>query len=167
MGSRTPLAPLFALFAAAACTRLLGDDYAIDPGLAAGASPGGRGGQGGTGGDAGGQGGAPPSPVVEVKAGGFSTCARLSDGTVRCWGAGGPSLGTERRSSLGDDESPSAAGPVDLGGKATQLAMGYHVCALLEGGAVRCWGANDSGQLGYGHTTAIGDDEAPGSAGPV
>jgi alpha-tubulin suppressor-like RCC1 family protein len=32
---------------------------------------------------------------------------------------------------------------------------------------VRCWGRNEKGQLGYGHTSTIGDDESPGSAGDV
>ncbi len=49
-----------------------------------------------------------------------------------------------------------------------QLAAGAgHTCALLATGKVRCWGRNESGQLGYGNVTKIGDNEPPASAGDV
>src|SRR6187402_1847158 len=42
-----------------------------------------------------------------------------------------------------------------------------HNCAIYNGGSVRCWGENGDGQLGYGNTTDIGDNEAANTAGPV
>lgn len=42
-----------------------------------------------------------------------------------------------------------------------------NVCVLIEGGRVRCWGKNNLGQLGYGHTDDIGDDETPAEVGDV
>ena len=32
---------------------------------------------------------------------------------------------------------------------------------------VRCWGRSNRGQLGYGDTTTIGDDELPDTVGAV
>ena len=34
-------------------------------------------------------------------------------------------------------------------------------CALIEGGGLRCWGANAQCQLGLGNQAAVGDDEYP------
>ena len=43
---------------------------------------------------------------------------------------------------IGDSETPASAGDVDVGGVVVQLAAGYqHTCAVLDDGAVRCWGA--------------------------
>jgi alpha-tubulin suppressor-like RCC1 family protein len=47
---------------------------------------------------------------------------------------------------------------VPLGRPALQVACGQnHNCALLDDGTIKCWGLNDSGQLGLGNTTTIGD----------
>ncbi len=108
--------------------------------------------------------------VVEaVAAGSFHTCALLSGGKVRCWGDNGRGpLGYGSGVRIGDDETPASAGDVDVGATVTQLVGGlYHTCATIAGGHVRCWGDNGSGQLGYGHTNRIGDNEVPASAGNV
>lgn len=107
-------------------------------------------------------------PALSLSAGRDHTCALLEGGGVKCWGRGKFSphgLGVEN---IGDDELPSDAPDVDIGGKATQIAAGwYHTCALMEGGGVRCWGFGDLGALGYGNRDTVGDDESPASAGDV
>lgn len=107
--------------------------------------------------------------VVQISAGVAHTCARLDDASVRCWGdATDGRLGYGNTNSIGDDETPASAGPVDVGGNVLHIsAGGKHTCALLSGGRVRCWGDNRYGQLGYGHTQSIGDDEVPAQAGDV
>jgi cysteine-rich repeat protein len=107
--------------------------------------------------------------VIQLAAGYTHTCALLAFGTVRCWGnAYDGRLGYGNRNTIGDNETPASAGDVNLGGTATQLAAGEsHTCALLSTGAMRCWGSGASGQLGYGNTNTIGDNEAPASAGDV
>ncbi|MCG8417171.1 MAG: hypothetical protein MJE77_04405 [Proteobacteria bacterium] len=107
--------------------------------------------------------------VVDLVAGNFHTCALLDTHAVRCWGYSPyGQLGYGGGGHIGDDEVPAEAGDVDVGGPVVALTAGsYHTCALLEGGAVRCWGRNYEGQLGYGNTTAIGDNETPASAGNV
>jgi alpha-tubulin suppressor-like RCC1 family protein len=107
--------------------------------------------------------------VTQIAAGGGHTCAILSSGAVRCWGGGvSGALGYANTNSIGDDERPVQAGDVDVGGKVVQITTGTdHTCALLDTGAVRCWGGAVYGRLGYGNTNAIGDNETPASAGNV
>jgi alpha-tubulin suppressor-like RCC1 family protein len=80
-----------------------------------------------------------------IAAGGHHTCALLSDGTVRCWG-------TNTSGELGDGTTSNASTPVAVLGlsSATAVAAGAaHSCALLQpNGQIRCWGTNESGQLG-------------------
>jgi len=80
---------------------------------------------------------------------GAHSCARLTAGTVSCWGRntnGQFGNGTTANSSL-----PKAA---SLNNIAQVAAGGRHTCARLGTGAVRCWGANGTGQLGNGTTTS-------------
>jgi alpha-tubulin suppressor-like RCC1 family protein len=110
-----------------------------------------------------------PGTVTQIVAGFGHTCVLLEGGAVRCWGFNDyGQLGYANTTWIGDNEAPASAGDVDIGGAVTQLAANYdHTCALLTSGAVRCWGYNGIGQLGYANTENIGDDETPASAGDV
>lgn len=105
--------------------------------------------------------------VMQIVSGADHACALLDDRSVVCWGSGEHGkLGYGNLSHIGDDpaEVPSTAGKVEVGGLVKQLALGqHHTCALLIDDTLRCWGLNDHGQLGYGDTITIGDNETPAS----
>ncbi len=109
--------------------------------------------------------------ATAITAGDAHTCALLDDGTVRCWGSGGNGqLGYGNTDTIGDGETPDSAGPVKLGDGRTAVAIAagdLHTCALLDNGAVRCWGYGGDGRLGYPHAGSIGDNETPEAVGPV
>ena len=107
--------------------------------------------------------------VKQVSTGDAHTCALLTNGSVRCWGYGAEGrLGYSNTNNIGDDETPASAGDVDVGGEVKQISAGYvNTCAVLTNGSVRCWGYGGNGNLGYGNTDDIGDDETPASAGDV
>ena len=89
------------------------------------------------------------SGVVAIAAGLMHTCALTTSGAAKCWG-------TNYTGQLGDgtiDTRLTPAAVSGLGGGAAAIAAGgYHTCALLDGGAARCWGGNRDGQLGDGTT---------------
>lgn len=90
--------------------------------------------------------------AIEVSAGGDTTCARLSDGRVQCWGA-------SASGQLGVDLSPAtySATPLLVAGvtNAVEIVNGInHTCARDAGGVVSCWGSQSSGRLGDGVATA-------------
>jgi alpha-tubulin suppressor-like RCC1 family protein len=111
--------------------------------------------------------------VTQLVAGYQHVCALLSDSSVKCWGyAQYGQLGYGNTRNIGDNELPSSVGSVRIttapGVRVTRLAAGaHHTCALLSNDTVHCWGLNNFGQLGYGNTRNIGDDELPASAGVV
>jgi alpha-tubulin suppressor-like RCC1 family protein len=101
------------------------------------------------------------------------TCAILRNGSVRCWGsnwAGQLGLGHTNYIGSSSGTLPDSVPPVDLGEGRTalQISAGWdHTCALLDNHSVLCWGSDAGGALGQGNQEDIGDDETPGSVGPV
>src|SRR5258706_448626 len=75
------------------------------------------------------------------------TCAVTNGGRVRCWGR-------NNRGQLGDGTTINHSSPTN----STNLANGNntvgagiaHSCVVTTGGGVKCWGANEAGQLGDG-----------------
>ena len=73
-------------------------------------------------------------------------CARLADGTAKCWGAG-------TSGQLGNNANTDQSTPVNAFGllnlEQITAGKGNHTCTR-SGGLVKCWGRNDFGQLGDG-----------------
>lgn len=105
--------------------------------------------------------------VEELTLGQNRTCARYSSGELRCWGVNfSGELGYGN--ALPVESPPSALPAVPLGARAQMVRSGFgHTCALVAGGRVRCWGAADSGQLGYGSTASVGAENTAAEAGDV
>lgn len=95
--------------------------------------------------------------ATQVVAGGQHTCALLDDATLKCWGNNdhgqlGLGLGPDEHQGDAPGEMGDPLPAVDFGGAAvpTRLAAGFrHTCVLLDNGNVKCWGANDQGQVGF------------------
>jgi alpha-tubulin suppressor-like RCC1 family protein len=102
--------------------------------------------------------------ATAIAAGYFHTCALLDNASVKCWGRNSEGqLGLGNTTQIGDnsnemgDNLPSI--DFGTGRTATAIAAGaYLTCALLDNGAVKCWGDNNIGQLGIGNTTDMGDN---------
>jgi len=88
-----------------------------------------------------------------------TTCAVLASGQVRCWGddgqaelGNGPATGqigpVAVRSPAGGIDPPP--GPGNLTGITQVGGGGDHLCARRANGRAYCWGANGSGQIGFG-----------------
>ena len=84
-----------------------------------------------------------PSKVVAAQT---HTCARMTDGTLTCWG------GWNRQGQLGYAGTEGAYIPTEvtaLTKKVVDVAVGEDsTCVVLEDGSVQCFGDNTAGQLG-------------------
>jgi cysteine-rich repeat protein len=98
-----------------------------------------------------------------VSAGFSFTCDVDAVRGAKCWGANlSGQLGQGDTLFRGDGpmEMGDSLLPIDFGTSAqarTISAGADHACVLLEGGTVKCWGGNQSGQLGLGDTVARGN----------
>jgi alpha-tubulin suppressor-like RCC1 family protein len=89
--------------------------------------------------------------AVGVSAGWRHACVVLAEGAVRCWGQ-------NAFGQLGDGTVTGAGTPTQVAGLTRAIAVNagwwHHSCALLDDGAVQCWGTNEWGQFGNGTTTS-------------
>src|SRR6185436_996531 len=78
-----------------------------------------------------------PRTIAQVACGDYHTCARLTDGSVRCWGR-------NRAGEIGDGGAVDRRIPTPVPGvtDVTQIALGATFsCALRGDRTVTCWGS--------------------------
>ncbi|MDA8615733.1 putative Ig domain-containing protein, partial [Candidatus Poseidoniales archaeon] len=91
------------------------------------------------------------NPAKDVATGRYSACGLMVNGNVTCWGTG--FLGT---GGSGQTANPGVIWPnLGSGRTAVHVELGRkHNCALLDNGAVTCWGDDSYGQMGNGVGTS-------------
>lgn len=85
-----------------------------------------------------------------LQLGAYHSCALLENEQIKCWGDN--SYG-QTGQGAGQVHLAPPVSNVDFGpglGVRELAAGSYHTCAVLSDSSARCWGRNQSGQLGYG-----------------
>lgn len=88
-----------------------------------------------------------PSAATLLSVGPSTACAIVTGGALYCWGGNGNGSlgdGTNQNSSIAKAVVGLNSGVVDV---ATST---MHTCAVVAGGAVKCWGTDTAGELGDG-----------------
>ena len=158
-----------------------GDGNGSGGGNSGGGGSGGNGGSGGDGGGNGGNGGSggngsgsgnndgpdnnsPTRPAdIHVVTGYQHSCVWIKNGYAKCWGGndyGELGIGSDEtfgyaRKTMGDELELTDMGTIDgeLPLKFKKIVSSFrHNCATFKSGGVKCWGGNQAGQLGLGHT---------------
>lgn len=106
----------------------------------------------------------------KIIAGYHITCAILSNDQLKCWGDNGSAqLGYGDFNDRGDEagEMGNNLKFIDLGSaRSVKDVFAYyrHTCAILDNDALKCWGANDNGEIGIATGDSIvGNNVTPNS----
>ncbi len=89
---------------------------------------------------------------VSIDAGAYFTCGIDTAREMACWG-------DNFNGQVGNNTPNNSAVPTTVVGSSTMMmwisvsAGSSHACGILVNGTIRCWGANQFGQLGDGTTT--------------
>lgn len=104
------------------------------------------------------------SGVAQLSAAGATTCARLEDGSVKCWGDNrAAQLGLAVDPPVADYDPHPTPSVVPLASTAKRVDVGQGIaCAVLGSGQLSCWGRNDQAQLA--RPSAPSDPSGPGLA---
>lgn len=108
--------------------------------------------------------------IISLKSGPNHLCSLLKSENLICWGnSSGGILGQGNLNKIGFSESISSVPTIYFGGETVKdyFVGGNHTCANLSNDELYCWGRNNNGQLGLGHTNNIGDNELPFPHGKV
>lgn len=103
---------------------------------------------------------------LRIGAGNQLTCAVTTTGAVKCWG-------NNQYGQLGDNTKTASPVPVDVVGLESgvlSMSAAYdRTCIVNSAGGVKCWGANQNGELGNNSTvdSAVPVDVVGLSAGVV
>lgn len=101
--------------------------------------------------------------ATAVYAFGYVSCAKLDDGSMKCWGrnsSGQLGMGDKANRGDGSNEMGDNLTALDLGtGRTASKVSGGldFMCALLDNGTVKCWGNGKFGQNGNDNTAVLGD----------
>ena len=79
--------------------------------------------------------------VSDISVGPLFSCALLSNGTIKCWGAS---------SALGTDPNNTSIIVPEISNASSVSVGGEHACAVIFDSTIKCWGRNQRGQLGDG-----------------
>lgn len=89
------------------------------------------------------------SGITKIDTGIGYTCVIPSNATLTCWGE-------NSQAELGIGSTEDQYSPITVPGLTgvdlVAAGAGNHTCALLTGGVAKCWGLNNSGQLGNNTT---------------
>jgi len=84
-------------------------------------------------------------PLLQVSVGYSDKCAITISGALGCWGShyGGPII-----DNAGSNPSLQLASITGLGSDVDEVSVGDYSSCARQGTSVKCWGANNTGQLG-------------------